>query len=89
MAALSLLGTQMDKIILHILHNITHELISTEVSKAMENPHKAIGENAKNNKILKDNIKMFLYHSLSIITVIIGMWNSLRMAVISRAILIT
>lgn len=56
-------------------------------NKTMESLHKAIGENTKNNKILKDDIKMFLYHSLAIIAVIIDMWNSFRVAVISGAIL--
>ena len=81
MAALSSLGTQMDKIS-NILQN-TNEF-HTEVNRAMEILHKAVGENTKNNKILKNDIKDV---SLSVVCQrlqlrLVDMWNILRAAVI-------
>lgn len=54
MVALSLLGTQMDKTS-NKLQNINE--FHTGVNRAMEILHEAVGENAKDNEILKNDIK--------------------------------
>lgn len=63
----------------------------TEVNRAMEILHKAVGENPKNNKILKNNMKDV---SLSVECQfsqlrLVDMWNILRTSIILRAIRVT